>query len=130
MKVSTIQRIPMRKSAFEKSTLRSNDSEQNANFFTEDPSIPMPKFDYSSELQTQKRISMTKGLLSVIAIFPYKRESKSEWEWIDVWFGIWQIFARRRNPRVRDIMSRLREKHLGRDELWSSCADMGKGASI
>jgi hypothetical protein len=54
MKVPTIQRIPIRKSAFGKSDPNSNNSDQNANFFNEDPSIPRPKFGNSSELQTPK----------------------------------------------------------------------------
>jgi hypothetical protein len=54
MKVRTIHGIPIRKPAFVKSAPNLNNSDQNANFFNEDPSIPMPKFDNSSELQTQK----------------------------------------------------------------------------
>jgi hypothetical protein len=66
---------------------------------------------------------MTKCLLSVIGIFPEKKETTSEWAWIDAWSRIWQIFTRRRNLRFRDTMQRLTKKHSGKDEPWISCGE-------
>jgi hypothetical protein len=103
MKLATIQRIPIRKSAFVKSTPNSK-FQPECQLFNEDSSMEMRKFDNSSELQTQKRIFMTKGFVSVIAILPDKSGNQVGMGWIDAWFHIQQIFTKSKNPRFCNII--------------------------
>jgi hypothetical protein len=129
MKVPTIQRIPIRKSAFVKSAPNSNNSDQNANFFSEDPSNPMPEFDNSSELQTHKMNIYDESL--TISDHHLSRQKGNQ---VRMGVGrrmarIWQICIRCRNSRFGDIMERLTEKHSKKNEPWISYGDLGKGAS-
>jgi hypothetical protein len=79
MKVSIIQGIPIRKAAFVKSAPNSNNSNQNANFSMKIRPSQCQRSTTHHNFKHKKRISMAKGILSVIAIFPDKWETKSEW---------------------------------------------------